>query len=179
MKMEYKINPHKVGGEICKITGVDIFKNTRKREYVELRALVCYTLREDLNFGFQKIADYFKSRGKKMDHSSVIHMIKMYPIYKMHNKYLEKLEGSFNFDKSIQKNKKFTIKQQYQNLEYRYEKLKKELDSPMIKTMHNIPEDKWSEVLERIDMLKKSWAWKSKDKVQIIESSTGLSNFAY
>ena len=49
----------------------------------------------------------------------------------------------------------------------------------MIKTMHNIPEDKWSEVLERIDMLKKSWAWKSKDKVQIIEASTGLSNFAY
>ena len=103
----------------------------------------------------------------------------MYPIYKKHNKHLEKLEGSFKFEKSIHKNEKFTIEQQYQNLEYRYEKLKKELDSPMIKTMHNIPEDKWSEVLERIDMLKKSWAWKSKDKVQIIEASTGLSNFAY
>ena len=177
--MNYKTNPHKVGGKICKITGVNIFQNTRKREYVELRALVCYTLREDLNFGLQKIADYFKSKCKKMDHSSVIHLIKMYPIYKKHNKYLEKLEGSFNFEKSIHKNEKFTIEQQYINLEYRYEKLKKELNSPMIKIMHNIPEDKFNEVLERIDLLKKSWEWKSKDKCQIIESSTSVSNFAY
>ena len=168
--MTHNITPHKVGTEICKITGVDIFKNTRKRKYVELRALVCYTLREDLKFTLHEIAKYFNSQGKRMDHATVIHMLKMYPIYKEHNKDLEKLEGSFNFE---------GIHKKYQNLEYRYQKLKKELKNPIINLIHDLPEDKWSEVIERINLLKQSWSWKSQDRCEIIESSNGLSNRAF
>ena len=171
--MTHNITPHKVGTEICKITGVDIFKNTRKRKYVELRALVCYTLREDLKFTLHEIAKYFNSQGKRMDHATVIHMLKMYPIYKEHNKDLEKLEGSFNFEASI------VIQQKYQNLEYRYEKLKKGLKNPIINLIHDLPEERWSEVIERIDLLKQSWSWKSQDRCEIIESSDGLSNRAF
>ena len=168
--MEFYTDPHEVGSKICDITGIDIFKNTRKKEYVELRALVCYTLRDDLEFGYQRIADYFKSQGREMLHSNVIHLVKMYPIYKKYNKNLERLEGSFQFRSSIEKNEKLTLHDKLVNLQHRYDKLKKELDNPVVKTLYNIPESKWGEVQDRIQLLKNSWDWKSKDKCSIIES---------
>ena len=168
--MEFYTDPHEVGSKICDITGIDIFKNTRKKEYVELRALVCYTLRDDLEFGYQRIADYFKSQGREMLHSNVIHLVKMYPIYKKYNKNLERLEGSFQFRSSIEKNEKLTLHDKLVNLQHRYDKLKKELDNPVVKTLYNIPENKWGEVQDRIQLLKNSWDWKSKDKCSIIES---------
>ena len=142
----------------------------RKKEYVELRALVCYTLRDDLEFGYQRIADYFKSQGREMLHSNVIHLVKMYPIYKKYNKNLERLEGSFQFRSSIEKNERLTLQDKLVNLQHRYDKLKKELDNPVVKTLYNIPENKWGEVQDRIQLLKNSWDWKSKDKCSIIES---------
>mgnify|MGYP003664962157 FL=1 len=168
--MEFYTDPHEVGSKICDITGIDIFKNTRKKEYVELRALVCYTLRDDLEFGYQRIADYFKSQGREMLHSNVIHLVKMYPIYKKYNKNLERLEGSFQFRSSIEKNERLTLQDKLVNLQHRYDKLKKELDNPVVKTLYNIPESKWGEVQDRIQLLKNSWDWKSKDKCSIIES---------
>ena len=170
IKTENYTDPHEVGGKICDITGIDIFKNTRKKEYVELRALVCYTLRDDLEFGYQRIADYFKSQGREMLHSNVIHLVKMYPIYKKYNKNLERLEGSFQFRSSIEKNERLTLQDKLVNLQHRYDKLKKELDNPVVKTLYNIPENKWGEVQDRIQLLKNSWDWKSKDKCSIIES---------
>ena len=168
--MKFYTDPHEVGSKICDITGIDIFKNTRKKEYVELRALVCYTLRDDLEFGYQRIADYFKSQGREMLHSNVIHLVKMYPIYKKYNKNLERLEGSFQFRSSIEKNERLTLQDKLVNLQHRYDKLKKELDNPVVKTLYNIPESKWGEVQDRIQLLKNSWNWKSKDKCSIIES---------
>ena len=174
-----KTTPQKVAKAVIDLTGLDIFNNTKKREYVELRALVCYMLREDLNFGFQKIADYFKSNGKKMDHSSVIYLVKNYPIYKQHNKKLQKLEGCFNFSKEISEenvNTTLNLQNSYENLQYQYVKLEEKLKSPMISLMYDIPEDKWSEVIERIDILKKSWEWKNRDNCLVVESSEGIKN---
>ena len=42
-----------------------------------------------------------------------------------------------------------------------------------------IPEDKIDEVIERINIIKKSWDWKSKDECEVIEASSGVSDFAY
>ena len=46
--------------------------------------------------------------------------------------------------------------------------------NPILNVMHNIPEDKRDEVIERIMILKKSWDWKSKDECKVIESSTSM-----
>ena len=44
-----KVNSAKeIGLKVSDIIGIDIFKNTRKREYVEGRALVVYLLRKKL-----------------------------------------------------------------------------------------------------------------------------------
>ena len=168
--MENNTDPHEVGKKICDITGIDIFSSSREKKYVELRALVCHTLKEDLRFDYQRIADYFNSKGKEMGRCNARHATKMYQVYKKYNKNLERLEGSFQFRSSIEKNEKLTLHNKLANLQYRYDKLKKELDNPIVKTLYNIPESKWGEVQERIQLLKNSWNWKSKDKCSIIES---------
>ena len=75
----------KISERIVEMTGIDIFKNTRKAEYVELRALACYIFREKMNMRWTNIANFFTSMGKKTDHASVIHLVKMYPTYVKYN----------------------------------------------------------------------------------------------
>ena len=168
--MENYTDPNEVASKICDITGLNIFDNTRKKEYVELRALVCHTLRDEFKFGYQRIAEYFNVKGKTMKHCNAIHLVKMYPIYRKDNKNLEVLEGSFSFESSIEKNEKLNLQDKLSNLQHRHDKLKKELENPVIKMLHNIPENKWGEVQERIQLLKNSWDWKMKNDYEIIES---------
>ena len=40
--------------------------------------------------------------------------------------------------------------------------------------IQDIPEDKIDEIIERINIIKKSWDWKSKDKCQVIEANTSM-----
>ena len=44
----------KIGDSVKEVSGLDIFDNTRRRDYVEMRALVCYVLRKKLRNRFNK-----------------------------------------------------------------------------------------------------------------------------
>ena len=175
----------KIGDSVKEVSGLDIFDNTRRRDYVEMRALVCYVLRKKLRIGLTNIALYFQSEGKTMHHATVIHLVNQYPMYKRYNSRLEDIEYSFNFDKSFQFNENNFIKNQYlidkyNKLKNKYDDLKNNVEkNPILNVMHNIPEDKIDEVIERINIMKKSWDWKSKDKCEVIQASSGISDFAY
>lgn len=71
------------------VSGLDIFNNTRKRNYIEARALFYIILREDYGASYLWIRDYMESKGKSCDHSTVIHSVNQYEIYKLYSKYLE------------------------------------------------------------------------------------------
>ena len=71
---------------IREITGVDVFKNTRKTEYVEYRSLYNYILWKVMKKSLTWIRDNYKENGKNYDHATVIHSIKMFDIYKKYNK---------------------------------------------------------------------------------------------
>ena len=61
-----KVNSAKeIGLKVSDIIGIDIFKNTRKREYVEGRALVVYLLRKKLLMRWVMIAKYFQDNGNQ------------------------------------------------------------------------------------------------------------------
>ncbi len=62
--------------KLIKITGLDIFKPTRARDYVEARALLMYVFYKYLGMSKSAIARYFKDRGKSMNHATVIHHLK-------------------------------------------------------------------------------------------------------
>ena len=67
--------------------------------------------------------------------------------------------------------------------ELSYKKVKFTTDEEKLLMMFDgLSKVKVEEVIEKVNLLKKSWAWKSKevkDRCEIIEASTGLSNFAY
>lgn len=175
----------KIGDSVKEVSGLDIFDNTRRRDYVEMRALVCYVLRKKLRIGLTNIALYFQSEGKTMHHATVIHLVKMYPMYKRYNSRLASIEESFEELNSLEFNQDSYIRNQY--LTYKYDELRqkhKDLKdniktNPILEVLQDIPEDKIDEVIERINILKKSWDWKSKDKCEVIEASSGISDFAY
>ena len=62
------------------------------------------------------------------------------------------------------------LETQYTELVLKYKELKNSIDdNPKLNLLHDIPDDKLDEVIERISMLKKSWSWKNKDSCEILE----------
>ena len=70
---------------------IDIFKNTRRQEYVDGRALFCYVLRNKYGFTLNHIAEVFNNRGKKFDHSSVVHNLKNFETTRRYNPKVNEL----------------------------------------------------------------------------------------
>lgn len=175
----------KIGDSVKEASGLNIFDNTRIREYVEMRALVCYVLRKKLRIGLTNIALYFQSEGKTMHHATVIHLVNQYPIYKRYNPRLAEIEDSFEELNNLEFNQESYIRNKY--LSYNYDKLQEKYNNlknniktnPILEVLQDIPEDKIDEVIERINIMKKSWDWKSKDKCEVIQASSGISDFAY
>ena len=98
--MEVK-DAQEIGDKVGKIIGINIFENTRKRDYVESRSLVVFLLREKLLMRWVNIAKYFEDNGKHMNHANAIHLFKMYPIYKRDNKQLSVIEQLFIFKSQL------------------------------------------------------------------------------
>ena len=179
----------KISERIVEMTGIDIFQNTRKQEYVQLRALACYIFREKMNMRWTNIANFFTSMGKKMDHASIIHLVNMYPLYAKDDPELLEIESCFVFEDQenydeidrvayLKKNNE-KLKENVFKLKAEVKELRKKptynlSDQKMLSLFKNIPDDKIDEVVERIDLMKKSWSWKSQDQCQVIESSTSM-----
>lgn len=178
-----KSNSEKVVSCVIEMSNVNIFSNTRERKFVELRALVCWIFREQLGMGWTHIALFFESKGKSMNHATVIHLVKMYPSYKNYNKELQKIEDCFD----LKPNPKFDNVEQFyylkirgEHFEHKYNKLKEDIKKDkVIDVIRDIPNDKQDEIIERIKLWTKSWEWKSKDKCEIINASSGISESTY
>lgn len=170
----------KIGDSVKEASGLNIFDNTRIREYVEMRALVCYVLRKKLRIGLTNIALYFQSEGKTMHHATVIHLVNQYPMYKRYNPRLAEIEDSFEELNNLEFNQESYIRNKYLSYNYdklqeKYNKLKNNIKTnPILEVLQEIPEDKIDEVIERINIMKKSWDWKSKDECKVIEASTSM-----
>lgn len=58
--------------------GIDIFRNTRTREYVEARALLTYLLRTYFNLRLNEIKRIFETNGYPVHHATLIHALKVF-----------------------------------------------------------------------------------------------------
>lgn len=95
------LKPIEIADKIKKLSGVNIFEDTRRRPIVEMRSLLCYLLREKLGMRWTNIALFFKSQGKPINHATVIHSKRLYTLYKKTNKKLEEIENSFSFRSNL------------------------------------------------------------------------------
>jgi hypothetical protein len=79
-----------IAQQVNKLSGLDVFENTRQREHVEARSLVCFVLKKYLGIGLSRIANFFKENGKNMHHATALHLIRNYDIYKLYNKNIDR-----------------------------------------------------------------------------------------
>lgn len=177
--MNYK-KASTISNKIIDISQINIFQNTRDQSHVELRALLSFILRNKLKMRWIDIASFFESKGKNMKHSTVIYLVNTYPNYKLNNDNLAEIESCFSFEKNTQlkdidkiyklqktisklKDEKHVLSN---NVKFLENKIKMD---PVLDLFFDIPRDKFNDVIERLNLFKKSWAWKNNDKCHIIE----------
>mgnify|MGYP003644239715 FL=1 len=127
-KKTYKnLTALEIGEEIKKELGIDIYQNTRQAAYVKARALMCHLLREKLNLRWTSIAEIFQSEGKNMNHTNVLHLVKMYSIYRREDHNLMDLEKRFVFTQKVGRDFDYSkyLEDKYESLEEKYYRLER------------------------------------------------------
>ena len=81
---------NKISKHIVDISGIDVFKNTRKRKYVEMRSLLTFMLRHHCNMKFTDIRDFYRSNGKSYDHATAIYSLRAFEMHRRYNSLLDK-----------------------------------------------------------------------------------------
>ncbi len=163
--------PEEVSELLYNLSGVDVFKNTRKREIVEYRSLLCYLLRYNLEMRWEKIAKFMKINGKDFDHATAIHSVKMYDTYKLHNKRLEILRKKFKpktKDEFITESKLDELKKRFKKLEEKYLKILDENKKLIVNQQFTVNEKEYRTLSrknkeiydERVTLILKSFKWK-------------------
>tara|TARA_B100001939_G_C16929711_1_gene613389 strand:+ start:701 stop:1108 length:408 start_codon:yes stop_codon:yes gene_type:complete len=72
----------KIANKINKLSGINVFKNTRKKSYVEARSLLGFILKNYEKMTLYQIRDFYIENGKSMNHATVIHSIKNFQVFK-------------------------------------------------------------------------------------------------
>tara|TARA_R110000824_G_scaffold159005_1_gene333171 strand:- start:929 stop:1369 length:441 start_codon:yes stop_codon:yes gene_type:complete len=130
--------PEQIGNKVIEMSGIDIYKNTRQNDYVEHRALMCYLMRDKLHMRWTHITRFFNSQGKKMHHSTAIHLLEMYPVYKNYNSDLVAIEDSFFFDAQTPHDsidEVTYLEKKCENLEKECLQLREQLANPVVQSM--------------------------------------------
>ena len=84
---------NKIAKHIIDISGINVFDNTRKREYIEIRSLLTFMLRHHCSMTYAQIRDFYESNGKSYDHTTAIHSLKA---FEMHRRYNPKIDKYFD-----------------------------------------------------------------------------------
>ena len=64
--------------EIKKESGIDFFRNTRKREYTETRALFSYFLRNYFGYKLHEIVEVYRKNGYTTHHATILYAVRNY-----------------------------------------------------------------------------------------------------
>ena len=81
---------NKIAKNIIDISGINVFENSRKRKYIEMRSLLTFILRHHCNMKFKEIRDFYEANGKSYDHATAIHSLKAFEMHRRYNKNLDK-----------------------------------------------------------------------------------------
>lgn len=79
-----------IADQIKELSGLDIYKNTRQREYVEARSLLIFLMYNTLNYRLSEIERHFTERGKHYNHATVLYALRNFNSYRQFNKDVSK-----------------------------------------------------------------------------------------
>jgi len=151
--------------------GYDVEAPTRKREFVEARAMYYTILKEFTNLTLDGIA-----RTVNKNHATVLHSLKNFKYWRQQNKYLnlaykniiEKLNSLDDTEEyqTINEIRKELIRLKLENFDLKNQKQDKGSIQQMIQ---HLSEEKIEEIKERISIMIKSYEWKNNDKVKVYQ----------
>jgi hypothetical protein len=99
-------------------SGIDVLLKSRKREQVEMKALASYLLREQ-GLSFPQIG-----KELNLNHSTIIHHLKIYPSIKHYNKTIQQIEDKIKGKKPDAVVESLQTKLQTKDLEIKELKLR-------------------------------------------------------
>lgn len=72
--------------KITKLTGVNLFEQTRKRKVIEGRATLTFVLYNMAGMTLSEIRDFYEQNGKPYDHATALHALNNFDMYRRYNK---------------------------------------------------------------------------------------------
>ena len=159
------LTPIQITDKIKLLSGVNVFEQTRTNDVVEMRSLVCYLLRDKRSMRWTAIAEFFVKNNKSMNHATVIHAVKNYPLYCKHNKKLIQYEKLFTFSNTLTVDEVNKIKY----LESKCNKCEQQLielssDDSLYNHIKDIPDNRKEYIKNKINIWIEEYEWKSKLK---------------
>ena len=148
----------------------------------ETKAVYCKTLFYKVLISFnsmnqRQVSEYFLSKGLEINRSSTTNALKKIDIYYRDFSGFRELYDVYFKDKienyKLQEEKKAKRVIDLNNAKPKI--LPKDRKDALSIIIKDIPLDRREEIYNLIEMRIKSWAWKSKDKCEIIEASSGIS----
>ena len=157
------LTPLEITNKIKQLSGIDVFEQSRTRDVIEIRSLVCYLLREKRSMRWTAISNFFIKNNKPMNHATVIHSVRNYPIYSKFNKKLSQYERMFTFSNSLTIDEVNKIKY-LENRCYKCEEQLQELnaDNSLYNIIKTIPNNQEYYIKDKITLWLKEYEWKSK-----------------
>jgi len=68
----------KIANLVISLTEIDIFENRRTQKHVDARAFFDYIMRKVNNKTFIGIAKYYKTKGKKANHTTILYRVNLF-----------------------------------------------------------------------------------------------------
>lgn len=173
-----------IKSKVLELTGLDIFKKTRDKEYIHARSLFYKTLTVECKMTDRSISEFMLQNGLKTNRTTIFFSIKKFPEYCKHNQDLKHYYNilTSRYDKMNKVNilkENLRLKERnvklFQRVKYLEEIVKEHnliaetkytfTNEKLVNLVKNVPEEKTKVVFDRLNLLIKSWAWKEKPLV--------------
>ena len=82
------ITQKQISNKISSLSGLDVFKSTRKREYVEVRSLLNHVLFNYNKMPIHEIVKFYNTNGWKINHATLIYSINTFDTHRKYNRIL-------------------------------------------------------------------------------------------
>ncbi len=177
MRYNYnRIAADELANDFCEITKLDILDKSRSNDKAYFRALLYKILNELNGMNDRMISDWFAEKGISRNRSSIFHALKKIDVYYDNFTRFRNVYDIYFNDK-----KEETIKKERAKLE-RLKNRTKSIKQVILNKkkdalellIDTVPDKRRDEIYEMVNMRIKSWEWKSRDKCEIIESSTSM-----
>ena len=162
--------------KFVEITEIDLTSTSRHQEEAYLRALL-YKIMVDVNgMNDRMISEWFEDIGVKRNRSSIFHALRKIDVY--YESYVKFRDVYDLFFDDKKRHRERIESKKSERVRIINERIARKIEAGERSKIHEladvIPEDRIDEMYEMMNLKIKSWSWKSKDKCEVINSSTSM-----